>query len=179
MPAFRSCLAAAIALLCVALPATATQILHQSPEQLGRSAELVVRGRVEARQSYFADGGRRILTETTVAVEETFKGAAPARVTVVQAGGVVDGVRMTVHGALAWEEGEEVLLFLEPSLPGRHRVAGLSQGKFALERDAAGELLAVPAPLGGAELVGGAAARPMPLRELLRTALPALQEDRR
>jgi hypothetical protein len=42
---------------------------------------------------------------------------------------------MTAHGALSWSRDEEVLLFLEPALPGTFQVAGFSQGKYAIDRD--------------------------------------------
>ena len=56
-----------------------------------------------------------------------------------QPGGVVGNVRITAHGALQWKKGEEVLLFLEPSVPGAYQVAGFSQGKYTIERDASGK----------------------------------------
>ena len=52
--------------------------------------------------------------ETIVEVDEAYKGQASPSVRIVQLGGVVGNVRMTVHGALHWHPGEEVLLFLEP-----------------------------------------------------------------
>lgn len=143
----------------------ATQVNALSLDRLGQEAELVVRGEVTAVRSYWNDGRTRILTEVSVDVAETFKGLASSGVRVVQMGGVVDGVRMTVHGALSWREGEEVVLFLENSLPGRHRVSGLSQGKFAVRRD--GGTMTVRRPsLGGVEWVGSGPSSSTSLREL-------------
>jgi hypothetical protein len=69
-------------------------------------------------------------------VGSTYKGGKAPTVRIVQLGGVVGNVRMTAHGALAWKPGEEVLVFLEPSVPGAFQVAGFSQGKYLIERDA-------------------------------------------
>ena len=115
-------------------------------------------------------------TEVSVRVSERYKGAAPAEVRIVQMGGVLDGVRMTVAGALEWAPGEEVVVFLEDSLPGRYRVAGFTQGKFAVQRDPnTGEEYVVQAGLGNVELVGATRALApgrMPLSELITEALP-------
>jgi hypothetical protein len=113
----------------------ATQIVYRSPRELGEEASLVVLGRVGDVRSYWNERGTKILTETRIEVDESFKGQAPSLVRVVQLGGVVGNVRMTVHGALSWKRGEEVLLFLEPLRAGAFQVSGFSQGKFEIERD--------------------------------------------
>jgi hypothetical protein len=96
-------------------------------------------------------------------------------VRVIQFGGVLDDIRMTVAGALDWTVGEEVILFLEDSLPGRHRVSGFSQGKFSVERDpATGREFVRQAGLGEAELLGREVSElrsRIPLGELLDRAL--------
>ena len=131
----RSTLLAA-ALLVTALPALATQIIRESPQQLAKDSQLIVDGKVSGVRSYWNDDHSKILTETTVAVGKTHKGAGSSNVRVLQLGGVVGNVRQTAHGALAWKRGEEVLLFLEPAMPGTYQVAGFSQGKYTIERDA-------------------------------------------
>jgi hypothetical protein len=150
-----------VALTLVAIIAgtgSATQVVQQTPEEMGRAADLVVRGRVDAVRCYWNEAHTRILTEVDVAIDQQIKGRVERSVRVVQMGGVVDGMRMTVSGALEWRPGEEVLLFLERSLPDRYRVAGFSQGKFTIERDpATGVEYARPAGLAGIELVGAAA----------------------
>lgn len=152
----------------------ATQVDVLSLDRLGREAELVVRGEVQSVRSYWNEDGTRILTEVSVDVAETFKGRGPGELRVIQMGGVVDGVRMTVHGALSWRTGEEVVLFLERSLPGLHRVSGLSQGKFAVSRD--GDEVRVQRPsLGGVEWIGAGPGSSPSLREL-RMGLPELLE---
>jgi hypothetical protein len=168
--------------------AFATQVQYQSSLELAQSSEVVIRGQVQSVRSYWNDDHSRILTEINIDVVDQHKGRATGQVTVVQMGGVVDTVRMTVAGALSWKRGEDVLLFLEPSLPGRFRVAGFSQGKFKVERDPRDGVEYVrQASLGNAELVGapkastigpqGAAQRPT-LDGLLQELRPFLSEGR-
>ncbi|HKW15613.1 MAG TPA: hypothetical protein VJS69_14090 [Candidatus Krumholzibacteria bacterium] len=134
----RSALIAA-GLVAAALPALATQIIQVSPQEIAKASTLVVDGKVSGVRSYWNDDHSKIFTETTVAVNATHKGANASTVRVMTLGGVVGNVRQTVHGALAWSRGEEVLLFLEPAgttQPGAFQVTGFSQGKYDIERDA-------------------------------------------
>lgn len=143
-----------LALALLAPVADATQVLYRTPEQLGADAVLVVDGHVTGVRSYWNDSRTKIITEATVAVEGTHKGSPRSMVTVVQLGGVVGNVRQTVHGALQWRPGEEVLLFLENAFPGTFQVAGFSQGKYHIERDERGRRFVRQALPDGAELVG-------------------------
>lgn len=165
----------------VALPALATQVILESPQQLARDSALIVDGKVSGVRSYWNPDHSRILTETTVAVGATHKGAGAATVRVVQPGGVVGNVRQTAHGALAWKRGEEVLLFLEPATAGAYQVAGFSQGKYMIERDArtGRAFVQQAAPADGAApapstAAGGSAARDakVTLEQFLNQVLP-------
>ncbi|RKZ14235.1 hypothetical protein DRQ53_11985 [bacterium] len=84
---------------------------------------------------------------------------------------------MTVAGALDWTIGEEVILFIEESLPGRHRVSGFNQGKYSVERDpVTGQSIVRQAGFAPAELVDAPLDEfrtRMPLGELLKRALPS------
>lgn len=179
----RAFLCAAFTTLASA-PALATQVLYMSTADLGSQSEVVVRGHVGDVRSYWNEDRTRILTEVEVQVDEPYKGAPSARVQIVQMGGVVDGVRMTVHGLPDWQRDEEVLVFLEQSLPGKFRVSGFSQGKFDLQRDSQSGELFVTRPTLGAEAVDGAGKRVQPravrlrLNDLLAEALPEFQEGR-
>ena len=116
-------------------PADATQVLYRTPQQLGGQSDLVVRGRVERSESYWNEKHTKIFTRTSIAVDEAYKGIAPATVDVIQLGGIVGSMKVTVHGALTWRAGDEVLLFTEPYNAESYRVSGFSQGKFAIERN--------------------------------------------
>jgi hypothetical protein len=123
-------------LLFIIAPFTkATQILYRSPQQLGQQSELVVHGRVVGSESQWNDKRTKIFTTTRIAVESTFKGATAPTVEIIQLGGTVGSVKVTVSGALRWVPGEEVVLFLEPYAQGKYQVSGFSQGKFNVERD--------------------------------------------
>lgn len=158
------------ALLLIAPAAEATQIILQSPQQMGQASDLVVLGKVSTVRSYWNESRTKIFTETIIDVDEAYKGQAGAAARVVQMGGVVGNVRMHVHGAIVWSAGEEVLLFLEPDGRGAHRVSGFSQGKFIVERDPASGKAFVTGPvLDGVEILGapvrdGREVSPQPVR---------------
>jgi hypothetical protein len=164
---------------CFPTLASATQVQYQSVEMMGASAQRIVRATVASVRPYWNDSRTRILTETTIEISEDYKGAGPATVRLIQFGGVVDDVRMTVAGALSWIPGEEVVLFLEESLPGRHRVSGFSQGKYSVQHDpVTGQAFVRQAGLGAAELSGAPLEElrsRMPLGELLDRAMPAIE----
>jgi hypothetical protein len=127
-----TCVVAAVLITSIA---DATQILYQTPKQMGEESALVVRGKVANVRSFWNDSQTKILTETVIAIDESYKGGGDATARVLQLGGVVGTMRMHVHGAPSWERGEEVVLFLEPIDAANYRVSGLSQGKFKVERD--------------------------------------------
>lgn len=126
----------AFALVFAATPfALATQIVYRTPQQMGKASSLVVQGEVTSVRSYWNEKRTKIFTETLVQVDQAYKGLNPGTVSVVQLGGTVGNVQVTVAGALQWKPGEEVLLFLEPATAEAYQVSGFSQGKFNIERD--------------------------------------------
>jgi hypothetical protein len=126
--------------------AAATEVQTFTVAELGDVATTVMRGIVQDTRAYWNDERTKIFTEVAVVNEETYKGQAVEIVRILQLGGTVDNVHVTVHGALGWTPGEEVLLFLEPFSEGRFVVTGLSQGKFNLERDPATQAIYVARP---------------------------------
>jgi hypothetical protein len=121
----------------ISLPSdsNATQIIHRTPQQLGSESSLVVRGTVASVRSYWNDSRTKIFTETLVDIAEAYKGGSQASVRIVQLGGIVGNIKVSVAGALQWRVGEEVLLFAEQAGADSYRVSGFSQGKFHIERD--------------------------------------------
>ena len=175
-----------VAFLCVWIAvlttlASGTEILSLSPQELGQQSELVVRGRVIGVQSYWNDKHTKIFTRIRIGVEETYKGLGRSVVDVIQLGGVVGNVKVTVHGALYWEAGEEVLLFAEPYDAGSFQVSGFSQGKLRILRDPETNLPYVQAPsMQSAKVLGAppgqvpaaaATGQRVPLEEFLNQAL--------
>ena len=159
--------------------AQATQILAKDLPSLGRDADLVVEATVVSTRAFWNEGRTRILTAVELDVERAHKGDAPRRVTVVQAGGELDGMRMTVHGVTQWRAGERVLAFLEPAFDAQYRVAGFSQGKFSIRTDPdTGEEIALRPNLGVSTVGGSARALRLPLGQLLGEANLAVREER-
>jgi hypothetical protein len=155
---------------------------------MGSTSELVVQGTVQAVRSVWNAKHTRILTEVDVSIAQQWKGQAPATVRVVQWGGTVGDVKMTVAGAPQWRAGEELVLFLERAGELGYRVAGFSQGRFVVEHDEiTGETYLRRPPLAGVELFAAdghskledaGAAQRLGLQELLAEALPELSEGR-
>jgi hypothetical protein len=136
MPQLRSLLLAALVL--AALPAAlahATQVVPLDTRGLVRSSHDIVIGDVVATRSFWNPERTRILTEVTVRVAETLKGAE-GTVTLTQLGGEVDGAVYDVPGSPVFRRGEQALLFLWRDSRGRAQVNGLAQGKFDITRDA-------------------------------------------
>jgi hypothetical protein len=165
-------------LLVLSAAGQATKIIYQSPKELATQSSQIVRGTVTGVKSYWNEEGTKIFTEALVAVDETYKGAAIGEARVLQLGGIVGHVNMRVEGALTWRPDEEVLLFLEPNVPGTFSVSGFSQGKFDIARDPnTGKVFVKGVELGGAELVGmpsGAAPPPrgrVPLDQFINETL--------
>ncbi len=111
-------------------------VVEQSIEDLVASAALVIRGKAGPSEAKWDEKRKRIQTWTPIRVTEVLEGEAGASVMVRQPGGIVGDVGQDVEGAVRFEQGEEVLLFLEH--PGDNGwvyvVSGMSLGKFAIQR---------------------------------------------
>lgn len=133
-------LAAAVLGLVAAAPlAAAAQTFPGPPsiEQLARRADLVVLGEVRAVVGEWDASRRNILTRVELAHGELLKGAAALPVTFTHLGGRVDGQTSVVGGAVAFEPGERVLVFLARRPDGSLHLAELLHGAFTIQRDAA------------------------------------------
>jgi hypothetical protein len=106
----------------------------------------------------------RILTTIDLAVVESWKGSlAPAtHVKIVQPGGTVGDIQMTVYGMSHFTPGERALVFLRGT-PASAAVVGMAQGKRLVRLDAATGRWMVHAPdRAGASFVRGAATATTP-----------------
>jgi hypothetical protein len=101
-------------------------------ESLTASADAVVYGRVIRRSTAWAKGGGQIFTTVVVHALETWKGAPQTETTVLVPGGDVGDLSQTVHGAAAFHDGEEVVVFLHRRAPGTYAVEAMALGKFAV-----------------------------------------------
>ncbi|MBM3902500.1 MAG: hypothetical protein FJ379_10510 [Verrucomicrobia bacterium] len=145
----------------------ATQIPSFSLRSITERADRVVHGRVESIETVKGGDGR-LRTRVEVVVDDTWKGPAEPRVTVVQASGVLGERWVRVVGEPEFRPGEEVVLFLVRTPAGDWVVAPLSQGKFSVTRDAEGVRV-------GNGILGVGGAKPMGLQALREEVCPKVQ----
>ena len=122
----------ALTLLGFAMGASAAVAVPASVEELARTSDAVVHGRVRSVGARWSSDGRRIFTRVEVEVATVLLGSAPSRLTVVVPGGVVGDLGQRVDGAAAFAGHEEVVVFLERTDGSAFRVRGLAQGKFSV-----------------------------------------------
>jgi hypothetical protein len=141
-------------LLAVARPAAAATFVSTSVEEVARSADAVVRGRVVSTAARVIAGGRKVVTDVELVVDSAWKGAPGPTVRVVVPGGRTPTLGMWVDAAPTFTPGEEVVVFL-----GRQGdawwVMGYALGKYHVQGGTA-----APA-LDGAHVL----ARPLPAGE--------------
>jgi hypothetical protein len=139
-PAARARLAlTAVAALLAALPAVASQVLAMDLAQLTQRSERIVVGEVTSVRSAWDKSRLKILSTIEVQVAEAWKGGMPGdrRLTIVQPGGVADGIEMKVHGLPAFVPGERAVLFLRGGATEPLSLVGMGQGKRGLSFDPA------------------------------------------
>ena len=144
------------------LPAAATTLRRDDAPTLLAGSQQVVVGRVVAVRPHWDTSHRRIVTDVSLAVLETIKGAVADSLTLTQLGGEVDGVRYAIEGSPEFKVGDEALLFVWRDRRGRAQVNGLAQGRFGITRDRATGARLLERPLPGLALrpaATGAAAR--------------------
>ena len=131
--------------LIVALPTAGATFLAMSHEDLLRSSNAVIDGRVLQVDSFWDDDRQIIITEAIIQVWETVAGNAPTLVTVRTFGGEVDGYVIEAHGFPTFAVGERLLLFLGLEKDDVMRVTAYQQGQFRIATDDSGVELAIPA----------------------------------
>jgi len=140
-------LAGVLAFAALGRPVPATTVVALDDAQLVHLARTIVHADVIGKQAYVADATGRIYTEYFFRPHELLKGEAGKDGLVVfrEWGGEVNGVHYWLPGVGEFGEGEEVVAFLGDPDPksGVSFTTGLSQGKFHIERDAAGNVRAV------------------------------------
>jgi hypothetical protein len=160
----RRALAAAV--LLASAQAGAATFVVPSVEEMARSSDVVVRGRIVDLASRAMAGGR-IVTEVEVLVASAWKGAPDATMRFLVPGGRAGGLALRVDSAPTFEPGEEVVLFLSRS-GAAWRVNGQALGKFRVEGKEArpaldGARVLPREPAAGERVVGA-----MPVDELER-----------
>lgn len=111
-------------------------------------ADDIIVGKVKQSDSKWK--GKLIITTTTISIDEVIKGNADRELSVVQLGGTAvhpkigESVTMTASGQVAFQEGEEVLLFIQKKRVGEHYLVGGAQGKFEIHEDKAKKIKMLP-----------------------------------
>ena len=175
-------LALCIALVILPVVLRATVIVPIEFRELVTIAPVIVHGRVVDVRADWVDGRRSVETFVTVEATEYLKGNLGDRVTFKVPGGQLGRYRTVFVGAPAFQEGDEVVLFLKGGAPSYPYIIGLSQGAFRVVADERSGRRMVTTPVvmgkGGDDpepIVRGAAARkPLPIeafRELVRLVL--------
>jgi hypothetical protein len=119
--------------------AAASQVLAMDLAQLTQESQRVVVGEVTSVRSAWDAKHERIFTTVEVRVQEAWKGAMPSGgvLTIVQPGGVAEGIEMRVHGMPTFTVGERSVLFLRGAAGQPVAVTGMGQGKRGLHFDSA------------------------------------------
>jgi hypothetical protein len=138
--------------------AQATSLLRLSLDQLSQAASDVVRGRVISQETRWNENHTRIVTITTLAVDQAFKGHPPRTIEIEQPGGTIGDIHVHVAGVVRFQPQSSYWLFLEPSTgaPSRYLVVGMVQGAFQIYREPSTGQERVVLPLGS--LVRGSVA---------------------
>jgi hypothetical protein len=115
-----------------AAPALAAEAYAVSVEDLARTSDAVVRGRVDGSVAELSDDKQRVYTTYDLRIGTTLRGRTPSVVRVMVPGGVVGRLGQRVDGAPSLGRGEDVVLFLKRAGPDAYVVTGLAQGKFSV-----------------------------------------------
>lgn len=103
-----------------------------SLERLVTESDTIVRGSVARQESHWDAAGRLIVTDVTLDVAETIKGEPAAQQTLRVAGGTVGDVTLTTSNDPRFEDGENLIAFLDTTVT-PVAVVGLWQGKLVVE----------------------------------------------
>jgi hypothetical protein len=107
-------------------------MLKMSVEDLARQADTIVVGTVTQQQSAWDAQHTAIYTDVTVAGERVLAGTPGDTVTLRVAGGIVEGMGMRTSNDPTFQDGEQVIVFLDTTtIPSS--VVGMQQGKFTIK----------------------------------------------
>ncbi len=158
-----------VALLCglavlAADPASSTTVSEPTFDELVLRAESVVVARVVSTRSAWVDSrsGRSIVTDVTVAIEQTIKGPEYAQRSYEFLGGTVGDDTLRVEGIPQFEVGDRDVLFVNEAGRPASPLVGFMYGRFRIMRD----------PRTGADMVRTHDGRPLASTEDVGNAKP-------
>jgi hypothetical protein len=120
-------------ILLLAQALSATQVARLSFEELTDSSDLIVSGRLTRSWAAWDAGHKYIWTHYALSAGAVHKGAAGPTVELAEPGGTLDGIVMSVAGAVAYTPGEDVVVFLQRMPNGYLRTAGWGQGRYRID----------------------------------------------
>jgi hypothetical protein len=121
-----------IALLSV-LNAGATSVPRLTFEELTDRSELIVSGQITRSWTDWDSEHKFIWTHYALGVASVQKGTPESNVVVSEPGGAVGLQGMAIAGAVVYQNGDRVLVFLQRMPNGYLRTTGWSQGKYTLD----------------------------------------------
>lgn len=150
----------------------ATTLVAKDVRQLADSSAVVVRARVTSLRTKQASA-RQWVTVAECERLEVLRGEVGPGFRVVTPGGSTDELSELVAGAPVFDVGDEVVLFLSPSVGSTEvfRVTGWEQGAWRVRRGTDGSVQVEPQAPSAAK-VGTAALHRMPLVELKHLVTP-------
>lgn len=118
-----------------------SQSFQNEVRTLSRGADVILTGKVTNQESEWTQNKSRIITKTTIQVDEYLKGNSHLNTIVINhPGGEVDGVGELYSHMPRFDDKEEVLLFLKKDKnSSEYKVFSGEDGKVSLIRNKKGE----------------------------------------
>lgn len=164
--------------------ARATVVLPADFATVVNESTVAVHGTVVSVQSGLTGARRTIESIVTVSVITSLKGTPGATVSFRVPNGQVGRYRRVMVGAPEFEEGDEIVVFLQGRAPAIPSLFGLSQGVYRVVRDGASRALVTPPAvmargLAAERVVRGDPVRtPMPVDQFAREVRSVLERAR-
>jgi hypothetical protein len=127
-----------LAIMAAVSTAGATSVPSLTFEELTDHSELVLVGQVTRTWSDWDSEHKYIWTHHQLSVTDAAKGAPGSTVVVSELGGTVGNRSLNVAGAVVYQTGEKVMVFLQRMPNSYLRTTGWGQGKYSV--DTAGRL---------------------------------------
>lgn len=118
-----------------------SQTFRTELKALSKGADVILTGKVVKQQSEWTQNKSRIITKTTVQVDEYLKGnLSTGSVVISHPGGEIDGVGELYSHMPEFKDNEEVLVFLKKDKNGTdYKVFSGEEGKVPIVRNKAGQ----------------------------------------
>src|SRR6266508_6725101 len=153
--------------LVAASTASATVLLPADFADFVAGSPVIVHGRVVNIRSVLAGPRRSIESVVTLDVIESLRGNPGPTVMFRVPNGQVGRYRRILVGAPEFEEGDEVVVFLQARAPAIPTIFGLSQGLDRVVHDASARTLVTPPPMMARGLAAERVVRGDPARQPL------------